>query len=354
LLAVDPGPDLVDLAIHHLEEQAALYAYNAEWLMELEAYLSRVVDYFTRWQHASARHPEPLPRRRSVASIGIPDVHAFNEWLKSMPDRQGSQLSDPSRRHHLRALSDVFGTAITEGKLPVGSNPVAAALFSELYARSRVTEWLSLGELALLLESARTFVCEAQAASGLRRPLPCLYELIATFMLTGAREGEITRLQVHHLDFESRTIDIPNPESGKVDRSIPMHSQLHDILRPYVQRLGRTSGYVFTTASGEEITSCLRMLELIAKRAGFQESQIRVPVFTTSYIIHRLACMDDGMPIDPHKVAREVGYTSPELIKKVFGRVQYGRERMDELAYSPYAIGPHLSARLEALHSPSC
>lgn len=348
LLAIDPGPDLADVAIHYMEELAASNRYDAETLADWEACLSRVVDYFTRWQHASVRHPEPLPRRRSLASIGDSDVYALNEWLRSIPDPQGNQLTDASRRDHLRALSGVFGTAIIEGQLPMHGNPVSW-LMSTISRRKRESEWLSVGELALLLESARTFVCEAQAGGSVLEP-PCLYELIATFMLTGASRDEITRLQICHLDFESCTINIPDPETGRVDRSVPLHSQLHEILRPYVQRLGRTSGFVFTTASGEAIPRFL-ILELIAKRAGFEQGQIRTEVFRTSYIIHRLACTDQGSPIDPYTVAREVGYTSPDLVERVRERVQYGRPRMEELAFRPDMIGSHLSARRQVLYS---
>lgn len=351
LPVIDPGPDLADFAIRYLEELTASNDYDARWLAEREACLSRVVDYFTRWQHASVHHPEPLPRRRSLASIEIYDIYAFNDWLRSIPDQRGNQLSDESHRDHLCVLCNVFDKAILDGKLLRATNPVAS-LLREVSRRRSETEWLSIGELALFLESARTFVCEGRGA-GVVQAIPCRYELVATLMLTGARESEITHLQVHHLDFEARIIDIPNPRTGQVDRSMPLHSQLYDILKPYVERLGHTSGYVFTTVSGEPITACVHMLELIAKRAGFQEGQIRPPVFTVSYIIHRLACTDNGSPIDPHKVAREVGFASPDLAGLVLDRVQYGRERMDELAFSRYAIGPHLAARLEALNSPS-
>ena len=112
LVAIDPGRDLSESAIHRLAQQAASDAYDAEELMDAEAYLNLAVDYFTRWQHASIRRPEPLPRRRSLASIGISDVRAFNEWLKSTPDQQGSHRPAASRRQILRALSNVFDTAI--------------------------------------------------------------------------------------------------------------------------------------------------------------------------------------------------------------------------------------------------
>lgn len=62
LPAIDPGPDLVDVAIRYLDELAASNHYDAETLADWEAHLSRVVDYFTRWQHASVHHPEPRCR----------------------------------------------------------------------------------------------------------------------------------------------------------------------------------------------------------------------------------------------------------------------------------------------------
>jgi hypothetical protein len=159
LPAIDPGPDLADVAIHYLEELTASNDYDAETLADWEAHLSRIVDYFTRWQHASIHHPEPLPRRRSLGSISVPDIYALNEWLRSMPDHRGNQLSDESRRDHLSALGGVFDTAIIEGSLPMRENPVDH-LMRDLGRRSSETRWLGIGELALLLECARTFVCD--------------------------------------------------------------------------------------------------------------------------------------------------------------------------------------------------
>ena len=69
LPAIDPGSNLVDYAIHYLEDLAASNDYDADWLGDWETCLSRVVAYFTRWQHASVDHQEPLPRRRSLASM---------------------------------------------------------------------------------------------------------------------------------------------------------------------------------------------------------------------------------------------------------------------------------------------
>jgi integrase len=350
LLAIDPDPDFAKFAIHHVEEMESSREGSPGWLLNTEKYLARAVEYFMCHQYATTRNPKPLPRQRSLSTIGVQNVHAFHEWLKTQPNGRGGMLSAQSRRHHLSALSGLFKRAIAEGKLPMGSNP-AAALVDKPNEPSNETTWLDVDELALLLESARTFASEVRDAGRQPSP-PCVYELLATFMLTGALEGELRRLQVDQLDFNSRRIHIPDATTGQVDRSIPMHTQLREILLPYVRQLGRTTGHVFTTESGEAVGDWRRALDLIATRAGFQIGQIRTRMLRTSYITHRLACMEHGAPIDPYKVACEVGYTSPVMIIKVYGRTQHRRGSMDELAFRPDAIGPDLKARLQAGYSP--
>jgi integrase len=347
MFAIDP--DFEGFVDHHVEEMERSREGRPGWLLNTRTNLTRAVKYFTCYQHATTRNPKPQPRPRSLSTIGVQDVRAFHEWLKTQPNRRGGMLSAQSRRHHLIALSGLFKRAISERKLPVGSNPVTA-MADEPVEPIRETVWLDVAELALLLESARTFASKAQAA-GRQPSLPCIYEFLATFVLTGAQEGEIRRLQLGYLDFESCTIHILNAATGQVDRSVPMHGQLREILLPYVKQLGRTTGHLFTTHSGEAVGDWRRMLDLIATRAGFRIGQIRTRVLRTSYITHRLACMEHGTPIDPYEVAREVGYTSPAMIKTVYERAQHCRGTMDELAFRPDAIGPDLQARLQAVYS---
>lgn len=213
------------------------------------------------------------------------------------------------------------------------------------------TQWLEVDELALLLESARVIVEEARSA-GRRPPLACAYELLATFILTGGRENEIRRLEISDLDFDSHQIEIRGTKTEGSDRTIPMHPQLYEILLPYVQGLGRTTEYLFTNEAGEPFGDWRKTLDAISERAGFQRGRVRTRMFRTSYITHRLACIDQGAPIEPYKVAREVGHSSLTMIMKVYGRVQRRRVRMNELAFRIDAIGPKMHDRLQAVYSP--
>lgn len=204
----------------------------------------------------------------------------------------------------------------------------------------------------MLLESART-IHEFGPAHG-SQPLACAYALVATFLLTGAREDEIRRLRIRHLDFPSNAIHIPGTKTRSADRIVPMHPQLREILEPYVARLGRRSSeLLFTNAAGESFGDWRKTLDAIAVRAGFKAKRIRTRVFRTSYITHRLACIDHGTFIEPYKVAREVGHKSTDTTLWIYGRIQRKRVRMEELAFRTSAIGPELQDRLRALYLPA-
>jgi integrase len=350
LLGLDPDADLEEFTHHHLKAKARSGEYTEQWLTISRTYLDRAIAYFTQHQYATKTNPTPKARPRNLATISVVDVRGFVDWLETQSNRRGGVLGRASRRHHLSVLSGLFRRAISEGKLPMGSNPVSA-LMDKPKAPKSMTPWLEVDELALLLESARILTGNWRAIG--QEGVPTFaYEFLATFILTGAREGEIRRLQISHLDFDSLSIYIPGTKTDGSERTMPMHPQLAEILLPHVQRLGRPDGLLFTSASGAPVGDWRKVLDAIARRAGFSRGQVRTRVFRTSYITHRLACIDQGAPIDPYQVAREVGHSSLSMIMKVYGRVQRRRVRMEELAFRTDMIGLHLQPRLQRLDSP--
>jgi len=350
LLGINPDADLAEFSIHHIEVKAESEEYDPQWLEISETYLARAVTFFTRLQRATEEEPEPEPQPRNLATISTTDVREFADWLKTQPNNRGGYLGRQSRRQHLTVLSGVFARAVSEGKLPVGYNPVAALLDKPTAPKSK-TAWLEIDELALLLESARVLMEEART-DGRRPPLPCAYEFLATFILTGARENEVRQLNIEDLDFASMTIFIAGTKTEGSDRAMPMHPQLREILEPYVENLGRVAGPLFTAPNGERVGDWRKTLDRIATRAGFPAKQIRTRVFRTSYITHRLACIDHGGAMEMYQVAREVGHSSLQMIMRVYGRVQRRRMRLTELAFRPESIGPGLQPRLQAVYAP--
>ncbi|MDB4949425.1 MAG: putative integrase [Gemmatimonadetes bacterium] len=350
LLGLNPEADLAEFAVQHLRAKADSGEYSQHWLEAEENHLARAVGFFTRHQHATDSDPDPEPRPRNLAAISVRDVRAYAEWLKTVPNGRGGVLGAQSRRHHIHSLSNVYKRAISEGLVKMGRNPVAALLEKPSIPKSR-TNWLEVGELALLLEAARIIVDDPRDP-GRRPPLPCVYEFLATFILTGAREDEVRNIAVRDVHFDSDSIEIRGTKTDDSDRTVPMHPQLREILLPHVSKLGRASGPLFLTESGTLIGDWRKTLDLVAERAGFDRGKIRTRIFRNSYITHRLACIDHGAPMEPYQVAREVGHSDLKMIMRVYARVQRLRVRLEEMAFRVDSIGPALQGRLAALYRP--
>lgn len=333
LLGIDPEADLESYVHRHLQLKAESGEYSEKWLTNSKTYLDRAVDFFTQHQHASDAEPDPDPRPRNLASISAQDVHAYTRWLKDQPNKRGGTHGKQTIRHHLHALSNVFKRAISEGKLSMGHNPVAAMMDKPTVPLS-TTRLLEVEELTLLLESARTL---PRGGAGGRERLLCAYELVATFALTGLRENEARHLDIRDVDFGAACIDVRGTKTRGSVRTVPLHPQLADILHPYVQRLRRRSGPLFTGRKDGPFGTWTGTLDAIAARVGYAPGEVRTRRFRVSYATHRSTC--DG--VDSNTVRLELGHGSLAMMERVYARAQRRSRRMGaEMAFRVDNLGP--------------
>ncbi len=198
LMGLDPTIEFRPYADRHIRLMEESKEFSESWLDNSARMLDRAADYFETVQ--PTEHPDEWKRRkipgspRNLGTISVPDVQGFVRWLQRQPNgRRGADgtpatYGPQSVRHHLSALSKLFERAIAEGKIKMGENPVGNLMDRPSIPRS-ATEHLEADELALLLESARTYqpYAETHGGKGGRHPLSCVYELLATHILTGAR-----------------------------------------------------------------------------------------------------------------------------------------------------------------------
>lgn len=108
------------------------------------------------------------------------------------------------------------------------------------------------------------------------------YALVAMFIFTGARLGEIVSLNVGDVDFQNSVISVRNTKTSR-DRSIPMPPGLAAILREYLYRRGMgkltIQDPLFISHNGGKRLSDKRIQSIvgdIAQRAGLPHVHVHM------------------------------------------------------------------------------
>ena len=340
LLGVERLVGLEEYASHHLVEKARSGRFTEQWLAAVEVHLRAAVDF--------------LGGERDLASIRVPDVQRYVTHLQGLPNGRGGTLSGGSVRKYLNSLSNLYRRAISEGCVPPGYNPVSA-LIEKPTARSREARWLEVHEGALLLEAARTHRPKRADLA-----LPCLYPLVASFLLTGGRESEVLGLEVDDLSFDRKSVTFrPNHwrrlKTSTSHRTVSLWPQLEEILREYVFGGGGPLGsLLFPSARMPEermITDLRKALDSLAERAGWKLGEIRTKMFRHTYCAARLQTLDRGAAVSEYTVAKEMGHGGVSLVRKVYGHLGQIRHRSEVVEYRAEQHEDVLGERLTALRA---
>jgi hypothetical protein len=169
------------------------------------------------------------------------------------------------------------------------------------------------------------------------------YPLLATYLLTGGRESEVTGLELDDVSLDRKTITFrPNawrrlktPGSHRVIRLWP---QLEEILGPYLHwRLMERGGQLLFPSpwsDGEQPIQDIRgLLDRIASRAGLAAGSLRTKMFRHTYCAARLQTLDRGAPVSTYTVARELGHESETMVRRVYAHLGEVRHRSDAVEY---------------------
>lgn len=288
---------------------------------------------------------------RDPNAVTVEHIRQLVASLRGEPNRRGGTMGDGNVRHHLNALSGVFRRAASEGYVPPGYNPVAA-LLEKPSGKPGEARWLEVPDAALLLEAARTYVAPVDGT-------PFAYPLVATFLLTGARETEIYGLDLDDMSLERKTVTYRENAWRRLrtrgsQRIVPLWPQLEEILRDYLRGPHRPSGDLLfpSMATGTEaiLTDTRELLDHVAARAGWKRGEIRSRMFRHTYAATRLQTLDGGAPVSIYTVSRELGHSSPAMVQRVYAHLGTVRHRSEAVEYRVEQHAGCLGERLTALN----
>lgn len=280
-------------------------------------------------------------------------MHELAKIESGRTDDEGKPrtMSPKSVREHLNALSNLYRRAQAESVVPPGFNPVRAVMDKPRASPSREAKWFEVPEAALILEAARTW----KPAKG-KHGQPHMYPIVATALLSGGRKSEVLGLDLEDLSFDRKLITFrPNRwrrlKSRTSHRSVPMWPQLEEILREYVfggeePREGRL---FVSPRTGGKIHDCRKALEAIGERIEVAEGEIRFHRMRHTYCAARLQTLDNGAPVCEYTVMKELGHSSPSLVRRIYGHLGEIRHRTEAVEFRTEQHREELGERLTAL-----
>jgi integrase len=335
---------LADYVAYHLEQKAKTGKVETRWIACGETFLRRAVAHFGAGRY--------------LDTIGVAEVQAWLGDLTEGRHSDGRGLSAGSVRHHLNALGNLYRRAGAEEVVPPGYNPAGALLEKPSGSGRSESPYLEVQDAALLLEAARR---PGKRVNG--HLMRDAYPLLATLLLTGGRLREVLGLEVEDVSFDREAVTFrPNLwrrlKTRRSHRTVPLWPQLEEILRPYVFDLDRPPGRLLfpsflagASPSDREAmrTDTRKLLDHVAKRAGWKAGEIRAKMFRHTYCAARLQTLDHGAPVSPYTVARELGHSSTAMVEKVYSHLGTLRHRSDVVEYRIEHHAATVGDRLEAL-----
>jgi integrase len=146
-------------------------------------------------------------------------------------------------------------------------------------------------------------------------------------------------LTVDDVNFTRRTVTFrPNEhrrlKTATSERTVPLWPQLELILRAYVFRDGDApSGLLFPGVEGRMITDFRKVLDVVAKMAGWKAGAIGSKMFRHTYCSARLQTLDRGAPVSVYTVAKELGHGGDSLVRRIYGHLGDIRHRSEVVEY---------------------
>lgn len=347
---VDPLDRFAPFAAYHLARRAEApqgKRVTEKWLAQHRIALKSAARYFAGQGRTTLRAIEP------------DDVRSWLEDLRTNPPNPARPLSDATRRKYMDALGNLFRRARRENR--VDANPVSDLLSEEKPTGGpSETILLEIPDAVLYLEACRRWTPDGDAGA-----IPYLYELVATYLITGGRKSEVTGLLIEDVDFDRDVVHFrPNAiraslktlkKSRTVVRAVPLHPQLRDILRAYLAGPHAPAGpLLFPGHEGPDrmLTDFRKALDAAARLAGFPSGMMGTRVFRVTWVSARLQCLDHGAPISPFTVAREAGHGSLKMVQDVYGRLGRIRQRREHVEYRWEEWEAQLGDRLGAYTQP--
>lgn len=330
--SLDGGdPALLDLARDHLrKKRGPADAPNVapKTLKGADRSIRHLIDYLKN----------SLGRDPYASDVTPLALSGFIEWRLSQPGTRGGKIRPGTVTVDLAHVSSLCATAVAYGCM--ATNPVSRTP-NKPKASSQEPSWLERGEAWRVMEAARELPADPQS-----RCYPFIYPLVATMLLTGGRSGEVRGLLKRDVDFEAGRVRVRPNRLRKLKRthhkrSVPIWPQLWEILEPHIEALPGDLLFPATLGGGSCIDDVRASLTTILDEDHAAiEKRVTPHTFRHTYCAARLQTTDNGAPVSPYTVMKELGHKNLQQIIDRYGHLLESRHRSPVVSYGEATVTP--------------
>jgi integrase len=321
MLGIEQPQALEAFAAYHLVRKKKAGRVSDRHIADQERYLREAVRFFGA--------------SRDLASIGVGDVERYLDHVRGLPARTGGTIGARAQYAYIQPLVNLYRRAIKEKAVPPGFNPATDISDAPSPSQDEWDEtgaWLEVWEAALVLQAAKHY----EPGRGPFAAIPFMYPLVATYLLTGARDAEVKGLELADLSFERGVVSIRRNQwrglkTKRSRREVPMWPQLREILLAYLNGPHAPKGKLLFPSprhTQERMIDDLRKpLSRIALAAGFSAGDLHPLVFRHTYATTRRLTVDrvftvDGSvgfaPVNEKVIEQEMGHATGRLLQLIY------------------------------------
>ena len=310
----------------------ALAAGQTFQTVATEYYERVIAKRFRRPEQFKARlERDALPElgRKRLQDITRGDV---SRTLNAIVDRGSRVMAN----RVLNDLKQVFRYAVSQGHIP--HSPAELISRRDVGGKEEsVSRALTLDEIEKVLR-----VLRAESIPDAKRKISWqIRELVMLLLLTGQRVGETLLARWDHVDFKTKSWNIP-PENTKIGRAHVVHLSAQSLaLLRRLKPLSYESGWLFVSDKREEQPITVRAVNRAINRmfdADEVGRRLEIPHFSTHDLRRTVATRLADMGIQPHVIERLLNHAVAG-VAGIYNRSEQLPERAEALQMWGKKIG---------------